>query len=156
MADLTGIVLIGEAELNSDIVRTAVAYWRDRRRDGVLPRRAELDPADIPRLLPHLMLKEVRRDPWDFRYRLVGTTVREHSRADWTGRWMSEIPGQGEGSTVFRVVRWVSEAGAPAIFRPPYVGPHKEFKYCEAAVMPWTDDAGTIDRLMVAVDFLTA
>ena len=109
-----------------------------------------------PRLLPHLMLQDVRRDPWDFRYRLVGTTVREHSRADWTGRWMSEIPGQGEGSTVFRVVRWVSEAGAPAIFRPPYVGPHKEFKYCEAAVMPWTDDAGTIDRLMVAVDFLTA
>ena len=156
MAELPGIALIDEAELNSDIVRAAVAYWRGRSRGGALPRRALLDPAEIPHLLPHLMLKDVRRDPWDFRYRLVGTSVREHSRADWTGKWMSEIPGQGAGSTVFRVVRWVSEAGAPAIFRPPYVGPHKEFKYCEAAVMPWTDDAGTIHQVMVAVDFLTA
>lgn len=68
---------------------------------------------------------------------------------------MTEIEGQGEGSTVFRVVRWVSEQGSLAIYRPLYVGPHKEFKYCETAVMPWTGATGAIDRLMVAVDYLT-
>jgi hypothetical protein len=87
---------------------------------------------------------------------VVGTTVREHSRHNWTGKWMSEVDGQGEGSTVFRVMRWVSEGRQPAIFRPPYVGPHKEFKYCEAAVMPWCDRAGLVDRVLVAVDFLMA
>ncbi len=102
------------------------------------------------------MLKDVRRDPWDFRYRVVGTTVREHSRHNWTGKWMSEVDGQGEGSTVFRVMRWVSEGRRPAIFRPPYVGPHKEFKYCEAAVMPWCSREGLVDRVLVAVDFLMA
>jgi hypothetical protein len=102
------------------------------------------------------MLKDVRRDPWDFRYRVVGTTVREHSRQNWTGKWMSEVEGQGEGSTVFRVMRWVSEGRRPAMFRPPYVGPHKEFKYCEAAVMPWCNRDGLTDRVLVAVDFLMA
>ncbi len=155
MVDLSGIALIEASELNSDVVRAAVAYWQGKRRDGALPRRAALDPAEIPRLLPNLILKEVRREPWDFRYRLVGTNVREHSRANWTGKWMTEIPGQGAESTVFRVVRWVGENGRPAIYRPPYVGPHKEFKYCEAAVMPWTDADGIIDRLLVAVDYLT-
>lgn len=156
MVELSGITRIDAAELNSDVVRAAVDYWHRKRAAGNLPRRADLDPVDIPKLLPHLMLKDVRRDPWDFRYRVVGTTVREHSRADWTGKWMSEIPGQGPDSTVFRVMRWVGERGDVVIFRPPYVGPHKEFKYCEAAVMPWTGTETSVDQIMVAVDFLMA
>jgi hypothetical protein len=154
MGELDGIQLIGAADLNSDVVRAVVNYWHGKRHGNGLPLREQLDPADIPRLLPNVMLKEVRRDPWDFRYRVVGTTVREHSRSNWTGKWMSEIDGQGVGSTVFRVTQWVSEAAAPAIYRPPYVGPHKEFKYCEAAVLPWINAEGFVDRLLVAVDYL--
>jgi hypothetical protein len=80
-------------------------------------------------------VKDVRRDPWDFRYRVVGTIVREHSRHNWTGKWMSEVEGQGEGSRVFSVMRWVSEKG-------------------KAAVMPWCNDDEAVDRVLVAVDFL--
>lgn len=155
MVEVAGIKLIAAAEVKSDIVRVLIAYWQDKHRDGKLPNRDHLDPLEIPRLLPHVLLKEVRRDPWDFRYRVVGTVVREHSRTDWTGKWMSQIDGQGEGSIVFRVARWVSEEGKAAIYRPPYVGPHKEFKYCEAAVLPWANAAGLVDRVMIAVDFLT-
>jgi hypothetical protein len=156
MGDLEGIKLIQASELNSEIVRAAVAYWQSKRAGDAPPLSDSFDALELPPLLPHLMLKDVRRDPWDFRYRVVGTVVREHSRHNWTGKWMSEVEGQGDGSTVFRVMRWVSEVGKPAIFRPPYVGPHKEFKYCEAAVMPWADEGGLIDRVLVAVDFLMA
>lgn len=156
MVDLSGIALIDESELASDIVRAALAYWRSKRRGDGPPFRADLEPAEIPRLLPHLILEEVRRDPWDFRYRLVGTSVREHSRSDWTGKWASDMPGQDEASAVYRVARWAAETGRPVIYRPPYVGPHKEFKHCEAAVMPWADAEGVVDRVLVAVDFLTS
>jgi hypothetical protein len=122
MDDLGGIKLIQPAELNSAIVRVAVEYWDSKRTGDAPPDRESFDPVEVPRLLPHLMLKEVRRDPWDFRYRVIGTVVREHSRDDWTGKWMSEVSGQGEGSTVFRVMRWVSEGQAgslpPALRRP--------------------------------------
>ena len=123
MDDLGGIKLIQASELNSEIVRGAVDYWQSKRSGDAPPFTDSLDPLEVPRLLPHLMLKDVRRDPWDFRYRVVGTTVREHSRHNWTGKWMSEVDGQGEGSTVFRVMRWVSEGGAardlpPALCRP--------------------------------------
>lgn len=156
MGDLGGIKLIEASDLNSDVVRGTLAYWHSKRAGDGPPNRDLFDPLEVPRLLPHFMWKDVQRDPWDFRYRVVGTTVREHSRHNWTGKWMSEVDGQGEGSTVFRVMRWVSEEGRPAIFRPPYVGPHKEFKYCEAATMPWRNQAGAIDRVLVAVDFLIA
>jgi hypothetical protein len=156
MADLAGIKLIEASELNSEVVRVAVEYWQSKRAGEAPPLSNSFDPLEVPRLLPHVMLKDVRRDPWDFRYRVVGTIVREHSRDNWTGKWMSEVEGQGETSTVFRVMRWVSEEARPAIFRPPYVGPHKEFKYCEAAVMPWAGSDGLVDRVLVAVDFLMA
>lgn len=109
MEDLGGIKLIQASELSSEVVRGAVEYWQSKRTGDAPPLTDSLDPLEVPRLLPHLMLKDVRLDPWDFRYRVVGTTVREHSRHNWTGKWMSEVDGQGEGSTVFRVMRWVSE-----------------------------------------------
>ena len=156
MGDLGGIKLIEASELNSEIVRAVVDYWNSKRLGIGPPDQNLFDPLEIPRLLPHVMLKDVQRDPWDFRYRVVGTVVREHSRHNWTGKWMSEVEGQGEGSSVFRVMRWVSEEGKAAIFRPPYVGPHKEFKYCEAGVLPWVGSDGLVQRVLVAVDFLTA
>jgi hypothetical protein len=61
-------------------VRGAVEYWQSKRAGDAPPFTDSLDPLEVPRLLPHLMLKDVRRDPWDFRYRVVGATVREHSR----------------------------------------------------------------------------
>jgi hypothetical protein len=156
MVDLSGIALVEEADIQSGIVRGALAYWRGKGAEDRPPPRARLDPAEIPRLLPNLILKEVRRDPWDFRYRLVGTNVREHSRSNWTGKWMSEMPGQDGSSVVYRVARQVAESERPLLYRPPYVGPHREFKFCEACVLPWADEAGTVDRLMIAVDFIAS
>ena len=155
MGDLVGVTLIETSELKSEAVRAAFAYWQGKRVAGALPASRTLDPLDVPRLLPHLMLKDVRRDPWNFRYRVVGTLVREHSRHDWTGKWMTELDGQGPGSILFRVTQWVAEHGKPAIYRPPYVGPHREFKHCEAALMPWVDAGGQTDRVLAAADFLT-
>ena len=105
MGDLAGIKLIEASELNSEVVRVAVEYWQSKRAGEAPPLSNSFDPLEVPRLLPHVMLKDVRRDPWDFRYRVVGTIVREHSRDNWTGKWMSEVEGQGETSTVFRVMR---------------------------------------------------
>ena len=155
MDELDGVTLIGAPELNSAAVRAAFEYWQGKCLAGAPPPSVTLDPLDVPRLLPHLILKDVRRDPWDFRYRVVGTLVREHSRRDWTGKWMTELDGQGPESILFRVTRWVAEESRPAIYRPPYVGPHKEYKHCEAALMPWVDGDGQVDRVLVAADFLT-
>ena len=121
MGDLEGVKLIAVSKLSSAAVRAAFEYWQRKCATGGLPASRTLDPLEVPRLLPHLLLKDVRRDPWDFRYRVVGTLVREHSRHDWTGKWMSEIDGQGSGSILFRVTQWVAERAEPAIYRPPYV-----------------------------------
>lgn len=64
-----------DAEIKSVIVREGFRYWCDRRGNRELPRRADLDPTDIPRLLTSVTLIDVSYEPFDFRYRLVGGDI---------------------------------------------------------------------------------
>lgn len=142
-------------DLVSPVLRKGLAHWRKLAGGRPMPARRDLDPLDIPQLLPHIMLKDIRRRPLDFRYRLVGSTVRQHSTADYTGRWMSSIPHQGQASIVWRVCAWVAEKGRPLLLRPPYAGPQNHFMWVEAAVLPLAgSDGKTAEKLLVFLDFL--
>jgi hypothetical protein len=48
-------------------------YWLSKRGARVMPARTDIDPADIPQLLPYLTIAEKAGD--QFRYRLKGTGV---------------------------------------------------------------------------------
>jgi hypothetical protein len=68
----------------------AYQYWRGKAAGRILPSRADIDPTEIPKLLPDVMLVE-RLDDGRYRYRLIGT---ENARAhgfDATGRYLDEV-----------------------------------------------------------------
>ncbi len=69
-----------------------LGYWTRRRGSHDMPTRAEIDPIDIPRLLPHLMLTDVI-DASRFRYRLVGTAIEDVAGVGMTGRYLEEVIG---------------------------------------------------------------
>jgi hypothetical protein len=76
-------------EVTSERVRTARDYWQSKRVGGSLPLRAQIDPLDVPRLLPYLMLIEVVEGR--LRYRLAGTQVVANAGFDFTGRHLDEL-----------------------------------------------------------------
>lgn len=148
-------LLLTPDQLRSPRVRDGVAHWRDLARGRPMPCRRDFDPLAVTALMPHIMLKDIRRDPLDFRYRVVGTTVRHHSSADYTGRWMSDIPHQGPESVVWAVCASVATQAAPILLRPPYAGPQRDFIWLEAAVMPLSDaDGNPPAMLLLFIDFL--
>jgi hypothetical protein len=49
------------------------SYWLSKRGARIMPARGDINPADIPRLLPHLLIVERAGD--QFRYRLVGSAI---------------------------------------------------------------------------------
>lgn len=61
-----------------------VDYWHAIRCDAVVPDRAAFRPADIPQLLPHLMLLEYQGQG-ALIYRLIGSAVVEKLGTDFTG-----------------------------------------------------------------------
>ena len=74
-------------------LRQAHDYWRRKAAGRAMPRRADIDPTEIPKLLPDVMLVDVlpqRR----YRYRLIGTENTQAHGINATGRYLDEVlPG---------------------------------------------------------------
>jgi hypothetical protein len=82
--------IIDAAKVTSHRIEEFHGYWLSKRADGSLPARAAIDPTEIPRLLPHLVIAEIEAEPIRIRYRLVGTRLVEANGSDFTNRYLDE------------------------------------------------------------------
>ena len=142
--------------LRSPITRAGYEYWLAKKGDRPFPARTDFDPLiERPKLSRSMVLVDVERAPLDFRYRFIGTTIRENMAAEWTGLRMSEIPMQRAPNPIWQHHLWVLENRCPRFYRPSYLGPFRQFKFIESAQFPLGPEGGEIDMMMVFVDFLT-
>ncbi|HUL09902.1 MAG TPA: PAS domain-containing protein [Candidatus Acidoferrum sp.] len=79
------------ASVSSAKVRQLHAHWERVRGARLMPTRTDIDPSAIKPLLPNIVMADVFHDPLRVYYRLVGTAVVEHSRFDFTGKWLHEV-----------------------------------------------------------------
>jgi hypothetical protein len=134
-------------------------YWEACRGDRPMPARADIDPAAIKPLLPHLILMDVLRNakpgwPLDFRYRLLGTFADQHMLARYTGICMSDLPHQQPGSRIWNSLETVAVDKVPQVNRVPYIGPHRDFLSVVDIVMPLSADGDTVDMLFCFLEFV--
>src|SRR5258708_15692485 len=73
-----------------DRLREAYEYWRRKAGARLLPSRSDIDPVEIPRLLPHVMLVDVMGAAL-YRYRLIGTEIATAMGVNATGRLVHEM-----------------------------------------------------------------
>jgi len=126
-------------------------HWRSLRPGpGMLPSRAHLDPAAIgalaPRVLPHVWLLDVERDPMRFRYRLVGGALRAAGGDTRPGEHVDDHDATGRfGAVLAEVVR----LGRPWFRRgPPMLRHAAHVVGLEVLVMPLAADGRTADMLL--------
>ncbi|HMA15386.1 MAG: PAS domain-containing protein [Bacteroidota bacterium] len=81
-------------------------------RRGGIPFRADLDPADIPRLLPHLFIVERIRSTGRFFFRLSGTGIREIMGFENTNHFLDELLHGEDLEAVSAMFAEVMEQGA--------------------------------------------
>ncbi|MGD1878350.1 MAG: PAS domain-containing protein [Kiloniellaceae bacterium] len=81
----------GADQIESTLIRQLYVYWRSKCREGAIPRRADIDPAEIPRLMPNLLIADIEYHPFRIKYRLVGTKVVETTGFEFTGKYLDEI-----------------------------------------------------------------
>ncbi|MBK8160775.1 MAG: PAS domain-containing protein [Rhodospirillaceae bacterium] len=124
-------------------------YWRGKARDGRLPRRADIDPADIPRLLSHLMIVEVVDDARRYVYRLVGTKEVEMRGRDPTG--LSVIDGFLGPSLedALSMYDGTVRLRTPQYDDKPYVSTNGRWVSDETLFLPLSDDGARINRILV-------
>jgi hypothetical protein len=66
-------------------------WWHAKRGARPMPDRADVDPMELKTLLPYLLISECLRDPFNVRYRLIGTVVASITGFDITGRDLASL-----------------------------------------------------------------
>lgn len=79
----------GAEAIADETLLALLAYWRDKRGARRFPSRADVDPAEIPALLPHIILTDVMPDG-RYRYRLTGTSVDTNVTVVLAGKYFEE------------------------------------------------------------------
>lgn len=139
----------------SQIIDRVLAYWRSVvPPDRPFPARSHIDPAELGVLLPYLFLVDVLEGGEDFRYRLVGTDIVNHTVRDNTGRLLSELVAQGSQLPLARLYDAAVTERQPMMQWLVYQTGVGLRRWYQTLVMPLSPDGQTIDMLLgVAVHY---
>lgn len=147
MFETTHLLLIYEsaADLRSRDVAELHDYWRSKLAGRAMPRPSDVDPADLPHLLPSLVMAEYSDTPFRVRYRLVGTTHVHYSGEDFTDRFLDEL-GWSEKDLVAKLHETMCRTRAPVFGR--YQWDFREHLpgFSECGFFPLSEDGVTVTR----------
>lgn len=144
----------GVPSARSARVKLLFDYWNARRGKRPFPSRADIDPAAIKPILPHLMMTEISYNPFRVLYRLVGTEIVRFAKLDFTNRYADELEFQDveedDWTSFYRravdarkpgfgVTTWAVEGGMP--------------RWIEFLICPLSDDGIVINRCLAVEDY---
>lgn len=126
-------------------------YWLSRRLGRVMPRRADIDPADITPLLPHVALVDIEREPFRVRYRVVGTKLVEYVGHDFTGLYLDELRFS-KPDELLALYRRATVERAPTFRSTTWRGPDGLTWMMENAILPLSEDDLRVTQCLAIED----
>ncbi|MEZ5832872.1 MAG: PAS domain-containing protein [Dongiaceae bacterium] len=127
-------------------------YWNLCRGNRVMPRRADIDPADIPQLLPYIYLVDIERLPFRVRYRVVGTNAVEWQGHDFTGYYLDELRFN-KPDEILALYRSAADEMAPKFRSTTWPTPNGITRAVETAVFPLSEDGEHVTQCIAIEDF---
>jgi len=128
------------------------SYWRRKFRNGGFPSRADIDPLDIPALLPVVFLVDVEGDPADFRFRLVGSEFARKYGADITGRTLREVNQHAYYDAICRDYSTCAAERIPLVSRNSFINDQGVFWKYERILLPLGAESGRVDMILGGMD----
>jgi hypothetical protein len=141
------MALVQLSEITAAPVLEGHAYWRSKLVGGRLPARRDVEPLEIPRLLPFVLLSEVPQgDPALLRYRLVGTAVVQMNGRDFTGSGLNDTVADPSWRRYWEGnYRRVIDTRAPLFGADRYGYRARDFVAFEWCILPLASDGATVD-----------
>jgi hypothetical protein len=136
-------------EASHDDVRAVYAYWRVKCGSRRMPRRADIDPAELKRFLPFMMLVDVTGDERRFVYRLVGTGEVEERGYDPTGRPVRDASFGGSRDTDLDEYEYVVRHKAPFCVRDPFQAGDGRIQAEDIIYLPLSPDGERVNMILV-------
>ena len=135
-------------------LRRLYDYWRSLCRNGSYPARQDIDPLDIPDLLPCIFLLDVIGDAEDFVFRLAGTLVEDAFSMPLRGKSVRLI--HNAAGTALPVCQHVEVArgGGPRYREGIVLAAGREHWRTQRLLLPLSSDGRRVDVLMGGALFL--
>lgn len=140
--------MLKKLAIESEIQKQVFEYWESCRGTRAMPARADIDPVDIPKLLPHIGLIDVLDGGQRFYYRLVGTNMNRVFGTDFTGTYLFE---RKSGSYAYFLQDLYRRAvsGPSAVFSETDFGyEDRRHLWIERLVLPLSDDGRQVNMLL--------
>lgn len=129
-------------------------YWQSKCGDRKMPRRADIDPAEIPpRLLPCVSIVDVVPDARRYVYRLVGTADVQVRGNDPTGKSVTEGFFGPDAEDALRCYDTVVETGEPLLDPVPFTATNGRYATEETIFLPLSEDGIHVDKILVFFAF---
>jgi len=134
------------------MIRAFYEYWDDKRARRLMPRRADIDPVDFIKHLPHVLLVDVHRKPDRFTYRLVGTGQVEVRGHDSTGRDVAEAYYGPSQEDVLSCYSFVRDNRVFLLDPEPFIGSNGKYNQREVLFLPLSEDGQLVNQILVYVN----
>ena len=141
--------------LDDPLHRRMYAYWHEKRGSRRLPSRGDIDPTEIPRLLPNLLISEyvAEGDRGRWRYRLAGTAVAAAFGRNPTGRFVDELT-KGDYREFIERIHGMVRAEQRALFcASEYTGARNLLMSAKRLLLPLTTDGRHVDQIISLLVF---
>ncbi len=140
--DITAFSQIAEPMLS-----LLYAYWDSKRGKRRFPGRSDLDPVDIPSLLPSIFLVAVQRDPFDLVFRLAGGVLTACYGSINAGERLIELPGSATQELYEQSARAV-RSGKPVLMSGALRTPVEAFQRADHLLLPLGESRTRVDMLI--------
>lgn len=130
--------------------RELLRYWQSKARGGKVPRRSDIDPLEMPRLLPNILLWDAKEEG-EYVCRLAGSEVDLSMGVAMKGCRLSDLqcPLIDEAVEEFDAV---FDAGMTSFAERTMAWLGKPFLYYRHLLVPLADDS---DRIRILMSLLT-
>ena len=130
-------------------VRKFYDYWSAKKGGRAMPRRADIEPAELKRSLRMMMLVDVTSDERRFVYRLVGTAEVANRGRDPTGMSVQEAFFGGSLDEALSCYEYVVRNRAPFCYRGDYSAPDGRIETDDVLYLPWSEDGESVNMILV-------
>lgn len=123
-------------------------YWASKRGDRTMPARADIDPAEIPALLPIVLLVDIE-GIGEYRYRLAGTEFVSNFGRDITGKTFAEVlPGGAYLEYITGLVNDVVSTGRPLYSEGAFTAEGHVDRHVRRLVLPLSAEGTKVDMVL--------
>jgi hypothetical protein len=135
-------------------LRALYAYWNALRGDRSMPQRADIDPVDIPKLLPYIVMYTVLPDRGGYTIRLVGEEIVSFIGRNATGHPAGSAMPPRAAEILIKILDAVATERVPK-FRAgkAHWQPDKSYRDFEACFLPLSADGEAVDIILCGIRF---